>query len=126
MMSDTAGFQKVLEMSKREEEDRLKKLKTQTEQDLENAVADSLNQAHTKGKHEQAIIDAEEAQLQAALAMSEAASKIGQKAESEEEKQFKYILEQSKAQADKEAALMAKNEELLKIMAQMEEEKQNA
>lgn len=93
MMSDTAGFQKVLEMSKREEEERLKKLKTKGEQDYEAALADSLNAAHNKGKHEQAIMDAEEAQLQAALALSEAASKQGQKAESEEEKQFRYILE---------------------------------
>ena len=43
MMSDTAGFQKILEMSKQEEENRLKKLKTKTEEDYEAAIADSLN-----------------------------------------------------------------------------------
>ena len=36
------------------------------------------------------------------------------------------ILEQSKAQADREAELIKKNEELLKIMAQMEDEKKAA
>ena len=58
--------------------------------------------------------------------MSEHATKIGQKEESEEERQFKMILEQSKAQADREAELIKKNEELLKIMAQMEDEKKAA
>lgn len=52
MMSDTAGFQKILEMSKREEEERLQKQKTKQESDYEAAIADSLNQAAVKGEKE--------------------------------------------------------------------------
>ena len=52
MMSDTDGFKKVLEMSRREEEARLSKIKTKAERDYERAMEESLNQATSKNKND--------------------------------------------------------------------------
>lgn len=112
MMMDTAGFQKVLMMSKKEEEQRVATLKAQQDAEEEQIKNSSLIDQQKQEQRDQALDDAEEAQLQAALALSaayhkEEAAKIGQ-----EQKDL--------TQAQKEDELQRKNKELLDRMAMLE------
>lgn len=98
MMQDTAGFNKILEQSKRDEEARIAKANgTKNEVNIALRESVDINNLQQKLKSNQDVHDQE--QIQMAMQLSKQATQLEEAKMSEEELQMKLVMEASANEA---------------------------
>ena len=119
MMMDTAGFQKILDLSKKEEEARIAKQKT-IQANEEKLLQRGLQQSEEAGKKEAQLQDQEAEMLRQVMDLSLKEMEAYREKQRHEEMQTQIALEKTKIEAANQAALEKKNEELKQLREQLE------
>lgn len=99
MMQDTAGFNKILEQSKRDEEARIAKAGARKDEEVGIAIRESVDMSkmQDKLKATQESHDAE--QISMAMQLSKQATQLEEAKMTEEELQVKLVMEASAKEA---------------------------
>lgn len=122
MMQDTAGFNKILEQSKRDEEARLAKAGA-SQSEINMAMRESVDISNMQQKMQSNQKQHDEEQIQMAMQLSKQATQLEEAKLSQEELQMKLVMEASAKEAQQQQQLQENNDRLLKIMQELEEEK---